>query len=100
MIGFKNLASVLQPMRSKIKTNRTFTHDFSRALSKLQVIARYSNWFIVLFAPAVIGRSNYLALLLRQSFENHFTVMIFIVPLKDPMNFLLKYFSAPCPHPP
>ena len=31
---------------------------FSRALSKLQVIARNSDWFIALFAPVVIGRSN------------------------------------------
>jgi len=31
---------------------------FSRPLSKLQIIARNSDWFIALFAPVVIGRSN------------------------------------------
>ena len=49
----KNLAPVFQPMRSK--TKRTL---FSRTLSKLQAIMRNSNWLIVLFAHAVIGRSN------------------------------------------
>ena len=54
----KNLAPVLQPMRSK--TNRTLhTRDFSRALSKLHVTAMNSDWFIALFAPVVIGLSNY-----------------------------------------
>ena len=35
------------------------TRAFSRALSKLQVIARNSDWFIALFVPVVIGRSYY-----------------------------------------
>ena len=53
----KRLALVFQPMRSKTKTNRAM-YDFSRALSKLQVIARNCDWFIALFVPVVIGRSN------------------------------------------
>lgn len=36
------------------------TRDFSRALSKLQVISWNSDWFIAPFAPVVIGRNNYL----------------------------------------
>ena len=32
--------------------------DFSRTLSKLQVIARNYDRFIMLFAPVVIGESN------------------------------------------
>ena len=32
--------------------------DFSRALSKLQVIARNCDWLVALFAPVVIGQSN------------------------------------------
>ena len=32
---------------------------FSSALSKLQIIARNSDWFITLFAAVVIGRSDY-----------------------------------------
>ena len=53
----KRLAPVFQPMRSKTETNRTMhcTHDISRALSELQVIARNCDWFIALFAPLVIG---------------------------------------------
>ena len=34
------------------------TRDFFRALSKLLVIAKNSDWLIVLFAPVVIGRGN------------------------------------------
>ena len=34
------------------------TCDFSRPSSELQVIARNCDWFMTLFAPAVIGRSN------------------------------------------
>lgn len=32
---------------------------FSRALRKLEVIAKNSDWFIALFAPVVVGWSNY-----------------------------------------
>ena len=34
------------------------THDFSRASSELQVIARNCDWFMELFVPVVIGQSN------------------------------------------
>ena len=55
----KRLAPVFQPMRRKTKTNRTmYTRDFSRASGKLQVIASNSDWFMELFVPVVIGRSN------------------------------------------
>ena len=37
-------------------------------MSKLQVIAVKSDWFITLFAPVVIGRSNYFGT--GKSFEN------------------------------
>ena len=58
----KNVHPVFQPMRSKVKTNRILYARFSRALNKLHVIARNSDWFITLFAPVVIGRSNYFAI--------------------------------------
>ena len=48
---FKNLVPVFQPMRSKTNS--------SRALSKLHVIARNSDWFFALCALVVIGWSNY-----------------------------------------
>ena len=47
---------IFQPMRSKTKTNGTLNVRFSRALSKLQVIARNLDWFIALFDPIVIDR--------------------------------------------
>jgi len=45
-----------------------WTQDFSRALSKLHVIAWNSDWFIARFAPVVIGVIA-LVLVFRQSFE-------------------------------
>ena len=51
----EKLARVFQ---AKPKPIARCTRNFSRALSELQVIARKSDWFIALSAPAVIGRSN------------------------------------------
>jgi len=39
-------------------------------LSKLQVIARNPDWFIVLFAPIVIGWGSYFDTGFQKSFEN------------------------------
>ena len=50
----KNLAPVFKAIRSEAKTNR----DFSRALSKIQLIDRNSDWFIALFVTVVISRSS------------------------------------------
>ena len=66
----KRLAPVFQSMRSKTKTNRPCTRDFSRASSELQVIARNCDWFMELLVSVVIGRSNCLGFVFRQSFEN------------------------------
>ena len=52
------LAPVFQPTRSKTKPIAPCTSDFSRASSELQVIARNCDWFMTLFVPVVIGRSN------------------------------------------
>ena len=55
----KRLAPVFQPMsEAKPKPIAPCTRDFSRALNKFQIIARNCDWFIALFAPVVIGRSN------------------------------------------
>ena len=68
---FKNLAPVYQPMRRKITSNRDLHADFSRALSKLHGIDTNLDWFVVLFAPAVIGQRNHtLVFVLRHSIEN------------------------------
>ena len=45
--------------QGEAKPNAPNRNNFSRALSKLQVIMRNSDWLIVLFAHAVIGQSNY-----------------------------------------
>ena len=51
-----------------LKTSRQFItnepittspRDFSRDFSKLHAIATNLDWLVALFAPAVIGRSNY-----------------------------------------
>ena len=47
----KSLTPVYQPM--------TCTRDFSCALSKLHGIGTNLDWFVALFALAVIGRSKY-----------------------------------------
>ena len=54
----KNLAPVYQPMRRKTKTNRYLHTRFFPRFEKLHGIATNLDWFTVLFATAVIGRSN------------------------------------------
>ena len=54
----ENIAPVYQPMKRKRKTIAICTRNFSRALNKLHGIATKLDWFIALFAQAVIGRSN------------------------------------------
>ena len=54
----KKLAPLSQPMRSKTKSSRT-VYAISFALGKFQVTAWNFPWFIGLFAPVVISRSNY-----------------------------------------
>ena len=61
MIGLKDSRQFFSQWEAKPKPIpiAPCTRDFSGALSKFQIIARNCNWFIALFAPAVIGRSNY-----------------------------------------
>lgn len=56
VLFLKNPMPAFQPIR---KANRPWARDFSRALSKLQEIARNSDWLTALFASVVIGRSYY-----------------------------------------
>ena len=58
---FKSIVPVMFINQSKGKPKPMVPHmrNFSRPLSKLHGIATNSEWFIVLFAPAMIGRSNY-----------------------------------------
>ena len=50
---------VFDQREAKPKPIALRTRDFSRALSKLQLIAKNSDWFIALLTPVVIGQSNY-----------------------------------------
>ena len=59
----KNITQVFQPMRSKIKTNSTLFARCFRALRKLQVTGRNSDWFIItLYTLVVIAWSNNLSI--------------------------------------
>ena len=55
----KVLDQFFNQWESKQKPIAACKRDFSRALSKLHVIARNSDWLIALFVPVVIGPSNY-----------------------------------------
>ena len=71
MIGLKDSRQFFSQWEAKPKPIAPCTRDFSRALNKLQVIARNCDWFIALFAPVVVGRGNFaLVLVFRKSFEN------------------------------
>ena len=59
-IGLKISRQFFNQREAEPKLIAPCTRDFSRALSNLQAIAGNSDWFIVLFAPDVISRSNYL----------------------------------------
>ena len=58
VIGLKDSRQFFNQWEAKPKQTAPCTRDFSRATSELQVIARNCDWFITLFAPVVIGRSN------------------------------------------
>ena len=56
----KNLAPVYQSMRRKTKTNRDLHARFFPPFVEVTWnIATNLDWFMALFAPAVIGRSSY-----------------------------------------
>ena len=58
VIGLKDSRRFFSQWEAKPKPFASCKRDFSRALSKCQIIARNCDWFIALFAPIVIGRSN------------------------------------------
>ena len=58
VIGLKDSCQFFNQWEEKPKPIAQCTRDFSRASSELQVIARNCDWFIALFVPVVIGRSN------------------------------------------
>ena len=59
VIGLKDSRQFFNQSEAKPQPIAPHTRDSSRALSELQVVARYCDWFIALFAPVVIGRSSY-----------------------------------------
>ena len=58
VIGSKIWRQIFNQREEKSKPIAASTRDFSRALGKLHVIARNSDWFIALCCAVVIGRSN------------------------------------------
>ena len=58
MLGL-NPRQFFNQWEAKQKLIAPYTRELFRALSQLQVIATNSDWFISLFAPVVIGGSNY-----------------------------------------
>ena len=58
VIGLKVPRKFFSQLEVKPKQIAPCTRNFSRALSKLQVIARYSDCVILLIAPVVIGQST------------------------------------------
>ena len=60
VIGLKISRQFFNQWEAEPKPIAPCTREFSRALSKWQVIVRNSDWFIPQFVPVVIGRSNYL----------------------------------------
>ena len=71
---------------------------FSRAWHRLHVFALNSDWFIALFAPVVIGQSNYFGFGFTTSIENRsisVTSYLFIF-LIEIIFFSLSYFFVVC----
>ena len=58
VIGLKIWRLIINQWEGKPERIETSTPDFSRALSKLHGTTKNLNWFVVLFEPAVIGRSR------------------------------------------
>ena len=56
VIGLKMSSQFFNNEKQNQHQSHLVRGDVSRALSKLQVIAGNSDWFIVLFAPVVIGQ--------------------------------------------
>ena len=52
-------APLSKPMGSQTKTNRAWSHAFSRAWCRLHVFASSSDRLIVLFTSVVIGQRNH-----------------------------------------
>ena len=58
VIGLRDSRELFNQWQAKPNPIAPCTRDFSRASSELQVIARNCDWFMALFVPVVIGRSN------------------------------------------
>ena len=58
VIGLKDSRQFFNQWEAEPKPIAPCTRDISRASGELQVIARNCDWFMELFVPVVIGRSN------------------------------------------
>ena len=62
VVAIATLCDWLKISRQFLNQSSYEKQNQNRALSKLQVIAGNSDWFIAPLAPAVIGRSNYVSI--------------------------------------
>ena len=79
---FSNLQKP-KPCKTKFEPIPPCAFEFSRALNKLQVIARNSDWFMALFDLVVIGCSNYFGIgfstVIGKRSNGHFLLNFFLL---------------------
>ena len=74
----KSFLPVFQPIRSK-ELMAPYTNNLFHISSKLQVVARNFDWFIVLFAPVVIGQSNYFGIGFSTVFSGNYPMKFWLL---------------------
>ena len=98
MIVLEDSCQFFSQWEAKPKPIAPCTLDFSRALSKFQIIARNCDWFIALFALSWLVGGMALVLVFRQSFENRSITWFGLVVLSrrfNKGNELIKVKLAP-----
>ena len=56
-----------------------YAHNFFHTSSKLYVVARNFDWFIVLFAPVVVGQSNYFGIGFSTVFSGNYPMKFWLL---------------------
>ena len=72
VIGLKISCQFINQCGGKPRPIATCTRHVSRALTKLHGIATNFDWLLALFAPAVIGHSNYFGIGIGESISHPF----------------------------
>ena len=92
VIGLKDSRQFYNQWEAKPKSITPRTRDISRASSKLQVIARnnFCDWFMVLFVPVLIGRSNCFGF----GFSTVIWKQLYTVIVTELINTIIKFNSG------